>query len=128
MGNEWQYTTTLSTELWDPLGFPPWAYKEELAEAQRGLSKKREEIAIIQRESIDFVAASTPGQSSGSIIPKGTGASAAERVMAGLGNDMKSSPQPSTVGVRNETERRGRTRDGLHGGGGSESRRRSQLR
>lgn len=121
VGNDWQYTTTLSTELWDPLGFPPWAYKEELAEAQRGLSKKREELVMVQRESIDFVAAGTPGPSNGSIKPKGPGASSAERVMAGLSNTMKPSSQSSTVGVRNDTVGRERTRDGLHGGGRSES-------
>ena len=121
VGKDWQYTATLSTELWDPLGFPPWAYKEELAEAQRSLSKKREGLVMVQRESIDFVAAGTPEQSSRSVIPMGSGASATERLMAGLGNNVKSSPQPSIVGVRIETEKRGRTRDGLHGGGRSQS-------
>ena len=90
VSSEWQYTTTIPTELWDPSGFPPWAYKEELAEAQHGLSKKKEEKVMMQRESIDFVAASTPGPPSGSAVPKGTRASAAERIMAGLGKDMKS--------------------------------------
>lgn len=121
VGSEWQYTTSIPTELWDPSGFPTWAYKEELAEAQHGLSKKKEEKVMIQRESIDFVVAGTPGPPSGSVVPKGTRASAAERIMAGLGKNMKSSPQRSTVGVRNEIERKGRTSGGLHGGGRSES-------
>ena len=115
VSSEWQYATTLPVELWNSAGFPTWAYKEELAEAQHGLSKKKEEErSMIQRESIDFVAASTAGQPSGSVVPKGTRASAAERVMAGLGKDLKPSPQLSTARVRNEVERRGRTSDGLH--------------
>ena len=81
MGSEWQYTTTIPSELWDPSEFPLWAYKEELAEAQHGLSKKKEEKVMIQRESIDFVAAGTPGPPSGSVVPKGIRASVAERII-----------------------------------------------
>ena len=124
VGSEWQYTTTLSTKLWDPAGFPTWAYKEELAEAQHSLLKKKEEErAGIQRESIDFVAAGSPGQPGGLVVPKGTRPSAAERVMAELGKGRKASPQWSTAGVRNEVEyeRRERTSDGLHAGGRSKS-------
>lgn len=125
LGSELEYTTTLPAELWDPAGFPTWAYKEELAEAQHGLSKKREEErARLQRESIDFVAASTPGQPSGLAVIKGIRASAAERVMAGLGKDRKPSPQLSTTGVRSEAEKRGQTSGGLHAGGRSKSPRR----
>ena len=126
VNSQWQYTTTLSTELWDPAGFPTWAYKEELAEAQKDvLKKKKEEERVgLQRERIDFVAASTPGQASTLVVPKGTRASAAERVMTGLGEDRKPSPQLRTAGVRNEAERRGRTSDGLQVGARSKSPRR----
>ena len=90
VGSELQYTTTLPTELWDPVGLPTWAYKEELAEAQHGLSKKKEEERVrLQRESIDFVTAGSSGQPSGLGVPKGSRASVAERVMAGLGKDRK---------------------------------------
>lgn len=103
VGIERQYTTTLPTELWDPAGLPTWAYKEELAEAQHGLSKKKEEERDrLQRQSIDFVAAGTPGQPGGLALAKGTRASAAERIMAGLGKDSKPSSQLRTVGMRNE--------------------------
>ena len=122
VGSEWQYTTTLSTKLWDPAGLPTWGYKEELAEAQYRLSKKKEEEGV--RESIAFVAAGTPRQSSGLPVGKATKASAAERVMAGLDKDKKSLPQPNTAGVRNEAERTGRTSDGLQGRRTSESPRR----
>lgn len=125
LGSELEYITTLPTELWDPAGFPTWAYKEELAEAQHGLSKKREEErARLERGSIDFVAAGTPGQSSELPTSKGIRASAAERVMAGLGKDRNPSPQLNTIGVRNEVERRGQTSDGLHAGGRPKSPRR----
>ena len=77
-----RYRTTLPTELWDPEGFPTWVYKEELAETQRGLSKKQEERGRLQSHSIDFVAAGTPGQPSGLAIPKVIRPSAAERIMA----------------------------------------------
>lgn len=90
VGREWQYRTTLSTELWDPAGLPTWAYKEELAEAQCRNSKKKGERVRGNRESVDFVAAGTSKQPSGSGIPKAPRASAAERVMAGLDNDSHS--------------------------------------
>ena len=105
LGSERQYKTTLPIELWDPAVFPTWAYKEELAEAQHGLSKEREEERVrLQRESIDFVAAGTPRQPSGLVLPKETRPSAAERVMAGLGKDRKPSPQLSTGGMRDKME------------------------
>ena len=108
VGSEWQYTTTLSTELWNPAGLPTWGYKEELAEAQYRFSKRKEEEGV--RESIAFVAAGTPRQLSGLTVGKATKASAAERIMAGLDKDKT---QPNTAGVRNEAERTVRTSDGL---------------
>lgn len=100
VGSKVQYTTTLPTELWDPMGFPTWAYKEELAEAQHGLSKKKEEERVgLQRESIDFVADGSSGQMSGLVVPKGSRASAAERVMVGLGKNRKTPSQLGTKGV-----------------------------
>jgi len=94
--DEKQYATTLPTVLWDPLGFPEWAYKEELASAQKEVSKKKEEErAETQRESIDFVSAGTSAQTSRGGTPgipggmKGMRGSAAERVMAGLDRERK---------------------------------------
>ena len=122
VGSEWQYTTTLSTELWDPAGWPTWGYKEELAEAQCRLSKRKEEEGVC--ESIAFVAAGTARLSSGFTVGKATKASAAERVMASLDKDKKFLPEPNTAGVRNEAERTGRTSDCLQGRRVSESPRR----
>ena len=89
VGSERQYTTTLPTELWDPMGFPTWAYKEKLAEAQHELSKQEEERVKIQRERIDFVVSGTTGHPSGLAASKGSRASAAERVMAGLSKNRR---------------------------------------
>ena len=117
VGSERQYATTLSFELWDPAVFPSWAYKEELAELQHGLSRKKEsERARLQRESVDFVATGPPGQTSGLIVPKGTRASAAERVIVGLSEDKNPSQQLSTPGVQNEVESKGRTSESLRAG------------
>ena len=85
LSSEQQYTTSLPSELWNPLAFPTWAYKEELAEAQHILSKKKEDERVNhQRGSIEFIAAGTPAKPSGLVVPRGSKASAAERLMAGL--------------------------------------------
>ena len=89
VGSERQYTTTLPTELWDPTVFPTWAYKEKLAEAQHKLSKQEEERVKLQRERIEFVVSGTTGHPSGVVAPKGSRASAAERVMAGLSKNRR---------------------------------------
>ena len=53
-----QYAATMPSELWNPLGFHEWAYKEELGKSQQELTKKKEnERANSQREKIDFVSA-----------------------------------------------------------------------
>ena len=88
-----QYNSTLPVEIWNPKGFPPWAYKEELAKSQQEITKKREEESLrVQRESIDFVSATNTEESvrNGS---KGSKASAAERVMAGLDRERTRSTQ-----------------------------------
>ncbi|MCJ1281962.1 hypothetical protein MMC26_001285 [Xylographa opegraphella] len=108
-----QYATTLPSDIWDPEGFTPSAYKEELAKSQQSILKKREEErAKVQRESIDFVSASVSGPSSraGTLgtagIGKGLRGSAAERVMAGLDRDRVRSPQTSNLVSRGSTSGR----------------------
>lgn len=103
-----QYGSTLSKEAWDPLAFPEWAYKEELAKSQQRIFKKKEEAKTGgQRESIDFVPdtasggasrVGTPGTNTRQPVPK----SAAERVMAGLDRG-RSSP-----GIQGGTKRKTR--------------------
>jgi hypothetical protein len=92
--DEMQYATTLPTTLWDPLGFPEWAYKEGLGSAQKELSQKKEEVrAKTQRENIEFVSAGNSADSSkvGALRilggSKGSRGSAVERVMAGLNRE-----------------------------------------
>ncbi|KAL9121665.1 MAG: hypothetical protein Q9187_001779 [Circinaria calcarea] len=116
-----QYTTTLSEGLWDPTGFPPWAYKEELAKSQQQVLKQKEqERARIQRESIEFLSASASGNSSRAATPSGLGAtkglrgSASERVMAGLDRERLRSPQISNLVTRSGVERKG-PRDDIYG-------------
>jgi hypothetical protein len=94
-----QYATTLPKELWDPKGFPEWAYKEELAKSQQNVLKKKEdEKTRGQRESVDFVPATASGNSSRSGTPGASAGgrigpkSAAERVMAGLDRGKSTSP------------------------------------
>lgn len=95
-----QYATTLPKDLWNPDGFPEYAYKEELAYSQQKIRKKKEdEKAKGQRESIDFVpAVASAGESLSRGGTPGTGGragqkSAAERIMAGLERGRSSSPQ-----------------------------------
>lgn len=109
-----QYVTTLSKDLWDPAGFPSWAYKEELIKSQQEVLKQKEqERARMQRESIEFVSASASGNSSRAGTPSGLGAtkglrgSAAERVMAGLDRERIRSPQTSDLATRSGKERKG---------------------
>ena len=95
-----QYATTLPPDIWDPEGFPDFAYKEELAKSQKEISKrKEEEKAKATREGIEFVSATDSGQLGRGVTPgmgvgsKAIRGSAAERVMAGLDQDRTSSPK-----------------------------------
>ncbi|KAH7364258.1 HCNGP-like protein-domain-containing protein [Rhexocercosporidium sp. MPI-PUGE-AT-0058] len=94
-----QYATTLPKELWNPDGFPSYAFKEELARSQQKILKKKEdEKSRGQRESLDFVPATPstePVSRNGTPSNGGrpTQKSAAERVMAGLDRGRSNSPQ-----------------------------------
>lgn len=98
-----QYSTTLPKELWDPSLFPQSVYKEELAKSQQTILKKREGEKIRgQRESVEFVPATSTQESSSRSGTPGTGGrpsqkSAAERVMAGLEKGRSNSPQVQGV-------------------------------
>lgn len=52
-----QYATTLPAELWDPAGFPAWAYRGQLRRAQERVAKER---ARAQGEAVQFVPAADP--------------------------------------------------------------------
>lgn len=106
-----QYATTLPKDVWDPSGFPAWAFKEELAKSQQEISKKREEAkARQQRESIDFVspaAAKGAGGLASEAGSKGFRGSVAERVMAGLDRDRTRSPAAGNGGNLPERKHEG---------------------
>jgi len=94
-----QYESTLPKELWNPNVFPAHAYKEDLAKSQQKILKKTEDEKLRgQRESVDFVPASTTAESTsrggtpGQLGRSGQ-KSAAERVMAGLDRGRSGSPQ-----------------------------------
>ena len=123
-----QYATTLPPDLWDPEGFPDFAYKEGLAKSQKEISKrKEEEKAKATREGIEFVSATDSGQPGRGVTPgmgvgsKAIRGSAAERVMAGLDRDRTSSPKMGAAGPRKEMERRGGKTDGVPPAGNSRS-------
>ena len=125
-----QYATSLPSSIWNPKGFPAYAYKEELSQFQQETHKKREEErAKVQRESIEFVPASASSQSSragtpgAAAINKSLRGSAAERVMAGLDRDRVRSPQKSTLVARGNAG--GRTIRGNDRDGRSKARSRS---
>ncbi|KAL1871057.1 hypothetical protein VTK73DRAFT_2253 [Phialemonium thermophilum] len=68
-----QYATTLSTELWDPAAFPPWAFRRALRRAQERVVRERERG---KGEPVEFVPAGgggsrggTPGMSTISAPP-----------------------------------------------------------
>lgn len=103
-----QYATTLSKDVWDPLGFPAWAFKEQLAKTQQEILKKREEaISRQQRESIEFASVKGGGGSTSEASSKGFRGSAAERVMAGLDRDRTRSPAAGNGGNLPERKHEG---------------------
>ncbi len=95
VSEEDQYATTLPKDVWDPSGFPKWAYKDELAKSQQQVLKRKEEEKLGGPR--EFVPASGSGESSRSATPsaapRGAPISAAERVMAGLDRGKSNSPQ-----------------------------------
>lgn len=109
-----QYSTILPLNIWNPTGFPTFAFKEELNKTQEQVHKRKEEQrAKLQRESIDFVSASVSGQSGRAGSPslvgvsKGLRGSAVERVMMGLSREPVRSSRMSNLVSRNNTSGRG---------------------
>lgn len=56
---QWQYDTSLPTEVWSTSSLPSWAYKEELLRAQQALRREMEDKKSAQRSTIDFVSESS---------------------------------------------------------------------
>lgn len=69
-----QYSTTVATDLWDPNGFPEWAFKDKLRRSVEKLAKDRDaERASGGRTAIDFVPSTAPvgGSTSGAGLSRG---------------------------------------------------------
>ncbi|KAI9670406.1 MAG: hypothetical protein M1817_004449 [Caeruleum heppii] len=135
MDEQAQYATTLPKDVWDPTAFPEWAYKEGLAKKQQEVLKQREEErAKSQRDALDFVPATASGDSSRGGTPgtsgtgRGSGRSAAERIMAGLDREKTRSPHTSDAGKRREVDRRGSRFDSYRSRDRSRSRSRDRRR
>jgi hypothetical protein len=60
-----QYATVLSAEVWDPMGFPAWAYKGPLRKAQERGARERERG---RGEPVEFVAAGGVAGGTGSAV------------------------------------------------------------
>ncbi len=58
-----QYATALPSELWDPAGFPEWAFRGPLKKSQEAVQKARARGA---GEPVAFVTASSSGSKAGS--------------------------------------------------------------
>jgi len=108
-----QYASSLPKDIWNHEALPEWAYKEELSKSQQKIRKRNEEEkAREQRQSIDFVPATTSeelnrgGVSSSGGVGKNFGRSAAERIMAGLDRERTASPHLSDGSRKKDRERR----------------------
>ncbi|KAH6608710.1 hypothetical protein Trco_002056 [Trichoderma cornu-damae] len=61
-----QYETTLPKELWDPRGFPEWAFRDRLSRSREKIAKEKEaERTAGGRTAIDFVASASSSSSGG---------------------------------------------------------------
>ncbi|EHK49995.1 hypothetical protein TRIATDRAFT_289373 [Trichoderma atroviride IMI 206040] len=55
-----QYETTLPKELWDPRGFPEWAFRDKLSKSREKIAKEKEaDRAGGGRTAIDFVSSNS---------------------------------------------------------------------
>lgn len=52
-----QYATTLPSDLWNPAGFPAWAYRVQLRRTQEKQAKERTRA---QGEAVQFISAANP--------------------------------------------------------------------
>lgn len=76
-----QYSTSLSSDLWDMTDLPNWGFKEELLKTQQEIRRKTEEKRPTgQRDSIEFVSGTHDSTASRSNLPSSrTKANAAGR-------------------------------------------------
>ncbi|KAL9636489.1 MAG: hypothetical protein Q9164_002788 [Protoblastenia rupestris] len=86
-GGKVEYVTTLPSELWDPSGWPAWAYAEGLDRSQKEIATRKEGEGLGKQR--EFVAGTSDDRLQGS--RNTVGLNAAERVMAGLDGEGRNS-------------------------------------
>ncbi|KAJ4566846.1 hypothetical protein HRR82_008416 [Exophiala dermatitidis] len=68
-----QYRTSLPPQIWNPLAFPSWAYKEELLRSQQTIreqeSATKKSLSAAGKRTIEFTSGGTPGVSSRDSTP-----------------------------------------------------------
>lgn len=135
ISEEDQYASTLPAEVAVPTVFPEWAYAEALRASQRQILKAREQQkAKAPRGSVEFVAATRSGTSSGTGTPasRAPRPSAAERAIEGTEGEQATQSSAQSAGKRKELEHRGKDDASLRSHWRSRSRspkrRRSQSR
>lgn len=75
-----QYETTLPKELWDPRGFPEWAFRDKLSKSREKIAKEKEaDRAAGSRTAIDFVPSNASSSGGASSLPGGISARGEKR-------------------------------------------------
>ncbi|QYT02488.1 hypothetical protein H0G86_009490 [Trichoderma simmonsii] len=75
-----QYETTLPKELWDPRGFPDWAFRDKLSKSREKIAKEKEaDRAAGGRTAIDFVPSNASSSGGAQGLPGGMSARGEKR-------------------------------------------------
>lgn len=75
-----QYETTLPKELWDPRGFPDWAFRDKLSKSREKIAKEKEaDRAAGGRTAIDFVPSNASSSGGAPSLPGGISARGEKR-------------------------------------------------
>lgn len=75
-----QYETTLPKELWDPRGFPDWAFRDKLSKSREKIAKEKEaDRTAGSRTAIDFVPSNASSSGGAQGLPGGISARGEKR-------------------------------------------------
>jgi hypothetical protein len=67
-----QYETTLPKELWDPRGFPEWAFRDKLSKSREKIAKEKEvDRTASGRTAIEFVSSNSSSSGAATGLPGG---------------------------------------------------------
>lgn len=92
-----QYMTTLPSELWDPIAFPDWAYKDMLRRAQERGTKERERA---KGEPVQFVGGGVVGGPGEDSVVGGLSAPGSRSGTPGVGSGPVSAAATASGGKR----------------------------